>query len=252
MQYLTFDQIRYLQFDVFPQDGLRHGSFFRHGGVSLPPFESLNFSTSKGDLPHHIATNRQKVQSLLRIPHLCGLHQCHGTTVVEAHPHILQQADAMMTQEEGLGLMILHADCQAAVFYDPIHRAIAAVHCGWRGNVGNIYQNTLLAMHQKYGTKPADVCVGISPSLGPEAAEFIHYQTELPSTFLRFKRGACHFDLWEIARWQLLEAGVRDENIEIARICTYQNTEDCFSYRRSPICGHHATFIMLDPASHHV
>ncbi|MBS0623829.1 MAG: laccase domain-containing protein [Verrucomicrobia bacterium] len=245
MQRLNVSGVEFLQFDLFPKKTLRHASFLKHGGHSQTPFASLNFSTRAGDCAQKVSLNLQKAQTVLGISCLSRLEQCHSAHVVEASPSLLQRADGMSTQQLGLGLMILHADCQAAIFYDPIHRAIAAVHCGWRGNVGNIYQNTVLHMHKSYGTQPQDLRVGISPSLGPEACEFINYKTELPPEFLPFKFKTCHFNLWEISRWQLLQAGVLDHHIEFSGMCTYTHTADCYSYRRSKLCGHHATFVML-------
>ena len=141
--------------------------------------------------------------------------------------------------------MMKHADCQAAIFYDPVHHALANVHSGWRGNVKNIYQTTILKMASVFGTKPQDLLVGISPSLGPQHAEFKNYKVEFPEHFWSFQVCPEYFDLWAIARHQLEEAGVLPYHIEIAGICTYANKEDCYSYRRDKVTGRHATLAML-------
>lgn len=234
-----------LQFSLFPKAEIVHGSFLRTGGVSEGPFASLNFSVTPGDDPEAVRINRLRAQALLGIETLCQLHQCHSTTIVEAQPGCVPQADGIMTDLPQVGLMVLHADCQAALFYDPIHRAIAAVHCGWRGNVGNIYRHTISQMQQRYQTDPKHLKVAISPSLGPSAAEFIHYSQEFPKTFLPFKIGASHFDLWALATWQLTQGGVLEKNIEIARLCTYSDPHRFFSYRRLQRSGRHASCIML-------
>lgn len=151
----------------------------------------------------------------------------------------------MITEEIDLGLMIKMADCQAAIFYDPIRHVAANVHCGWRGSVVNIYQKTVQALKAHFGSQPEDIHVGISPSLGPQVAEFIHYKEELPPPFWDFQVKPFHFDFWQISEQQLLQAGLLPHHIEMARICTKSNPQDWFSYRFNPLCGHNAAFIAL-------
>ena len=151
----------------------------------------------------------------------------------------------MITQKTDLALMILHADCQAAIFYDPVHGAIANVHSGWRGNVKNIYLATIQKMARVFGSKPQDLLVEISPSLGPDNSEFRNYRTELPQEFWEFQVRPEYFDLWAIARHQLEQCGVLSHHIQIAEICTFANPQDYFSYRRDKIIGSHATLAKI-------
>ncbi len=146
-----------------------------------------------------------------------------------------------MTEKRGVGLGVRHADCQAAIFYDPKKHVIAGVHAGWRGNVKNIYKKTIQQMKRTYGTNPKDLIVCISPSLGPSNAEFTNYKTELPESFWRFKEQECHFNLWEIASGQLIELGVPEDQIEIASICTFDHENDFFSFRRERKTGRNLT-----------
>jgi copper oxidase (laccase) domain-containing protein len=123
------------------------------------------------------------------------------------------------------------------------------VHCGWRGNVQNIYAAIIAAMKATYGSKPANLFVCISPSLGPNNAEFMNYHRELPESFWSFRIGEKHFNLWEISRWQLMCAGVLEDHIQIAEVDTCSN-EEYFSYRRAthqglPMCGRQATICAL-------
>ena len=108
----------------------------------------------------------------------------------------------------------------------------------------NIYQKTVDSL-KKMGSDPRDLIVCISPSLGPNFAEFVHYKKELPQSFLEFKKKECLFDFWEISRSQLMQEGVLPSHIEIASLCTYENKEDFFSYRRDKITGRQATIAKL-------
>lgn len=238
--------VDWLTFDLFSDlPRFVHGVFLRHGGVSEGNFNSLNFGVCQGDLEENVAENRKRALKALGLVHWCRLWQEHGKSIIQAHPYQKEKGDALTTSQPELGLSILHADCQAALFYDPIHHALSAVHCGWRGSVHNIYKETVEAMHRLYGSHPEDLLVGISPSLGPTASEFIHFADELPTCFLPFQIKPTYFDFWEISRWQLIECGILSHHIEIAEICTYNNPTDFFSYRSLKASGRHATFAAL-------
>ncbi len=240
--------IDWLEFDLlqaFPH--VVHGVFLRHGGASTGEFSSLNMGGSTGDDKESIKNNREKVQHLLSLKELVSSYQVHGDRVafVPEDRHLDAGCDGMITSEKNIGLMIKHADCQAAIFFDPLHNAVACVHSGWRGSVQNIYKKTIEAMKAKIGTRPSDLLVCISPSLGPDHAEFIHYKEELPPSFWEFQTRPTYFNFWEISRWQLKEEGVLDHHIEMAQICTYANTSDFFSYRKEKITGRNATVVAV-------
>lgn len=160
--------------------------------------------------------------------------QVHGKEVAlieEKRDTRLTGYDALMTNEPGIGLLISHADCQAALFYDPKQLAIAAVHAGWRGSCLNIYAATIEAMQQHFGSRPADLHVLIAPSLGPCHAEFVNYKDELPEAFWAFKDCKNCFDFWKISEMQLRQKGVHQ--ITNSSICTFCSPK-FYSYRRAP------------------
>lgn len=189
---------------------------------------------------------------LLDCPRGVKLKQCHGTrikTVAASDQPLLHfdDYDGMVTAEKNRGLLIRHADCQAAIFYDPIHQVVGNVHCGWRGSVQNIYQKMVDQMKALYQTDPSDLIVCIGPSLGPNRAEFKHYKKELPQSFWDYQVRPNYFDFWEISRMQLENAKVPKEQIEIAEICTYESGEDYFSYRRNQDSLRHGTVVGISP-----
>lgn len=213
------DDLQWLEFELFSDNkDLSHGVFLR-GGCSKEQFAKKGL---------------EKIREHIGVPLLYS-NQVHGTELVSI-PFLergqIGNCDGLLTAQRYLGLMIKHADCQAAIFYDPIKKAVANVHCGWRGNVQNIYAKTVSKMQQLYRSNPADILVGISPSLGPDRSEFINFRTEFPEEFLKFQFKPEYFDLWSISRWQLEESGILPDHIQIASVCTYSNPEDFFSYRR--------------------
>ena len=184
--------------------------------------------------PPDLTQRHTRIQELFHLNHLVTLHQVHGRALLYVDgesPAQCYGADGLMTDQKGIGLLIQHADCQCALFYDPLHHALANVHAGWRGSTLNIYAATIAALHARFGTNPRDLLVSIGPSLGPNHAEFIHYERELPTDFLPFKDAQHRFNFWQISRMQLLSAGVLPEHIEIAGLCTVEHHELFYSYR---------------------
>lgn len=239
--------LKWLEFDIFADFlNLKHGVFLRDGGQSQGPYAALNLADNVGDEMTHVQSNREIVAKTLEVSEMIYMRQCHGTNHCEISmsPDTLLSGDSMSTKIPGFGLMIAHADCQVGIMYDPVHHAIASVHSGWRGSVQNIYGKTIDYMAKVYGTNPADLLVGISPSLGPGKAEFINYRTELPKAFWDYQVKTNYFDFWQISRMQLRESGVLDDHIEVAGMDTYTDL-NFFSFRRDKITGRNGTVIAL-------
>ncbi len=240
--------LEWLEFELLAGlPGVSHGVFLRHGGVSEGPFGTLNVTKGKGDPDANVEENRKRIMDVLEINQLALGWQVHGSkieqVIEERGPH--GECDGLVTDKKKCGLLVMHADCQAVIFYDPVNNAVANIHAGWRGQFQNIYQNTLDKMQGLYGSKPEDVLVCVSPSLGPVRGEFIHYKKEIPEEFWDFQVKPTYFDLWAIAEKQLKSCGILPHHMEIARIDTYGNENDFFSYRRNKITGNHGTVVAL-------
>ena len=242
-------KIEWLEFDQLePYPHVVHGVFLRHGGVSEGPYLSLNASTEVGDHPDSVKCNRLKICQVLEVERIVFPHQKHEWGVVHitgANWSQTHQADALFTTEKNIALAVSHADCQAAIFFDPVHQAIAVAHSGWRGSVQNIYAKLIEQLKINVGTNPKDLLVCISPSLGPCHAEFKNYKQELPQEFWPFQTKPQYFDFWKISQMQLTGAGVLEKNIEISRICNFCNATEYYSYRRETKTGRNATVVVL-------
>jgi YfiH family protein len=238
-----------LEFDLLtPYSHVVHAVFAKHGGTSQGPYRSLNLSSSVGDHPDCVSTNRKTIRDTLGLDDIVYAQQNHGSNVHRVtikNKDKVPVADALFTMEKGIGLAVTHADCQAAMFYDPVHEAIAVAHSGWQGTVQNIYGRVIDTMHREIGTQAHNLLVCISPSLGPDHAEYKNYRQELPQNLWQFQTSPNHFDFWAISQAQLAEAGVLEKNIELASVCTVCENEDYFSYRASKDTGRNATVIAL-------
>jgi polyphenol oxidase len=248
-------EIPFLEFSGLSRiDGLKHAIYTRHGGSSRPPYETLNVGATVGDNADHVAMNLQRIQQAFGAPRLQAMNQVHGDHVLllrrtrEANPNRgTLSADAMATSLTGIALMVKQADCQAVILAEPVKKAVAVVHCGWRGNTANLLAKVVERMKISMGCTPSEIRAAIGPSLGPCCGEFTSHETLFPAHFKRFMVRKNYFDLWEISRSQLLEAGLHDDKIEIAGICTRCRTDLFFSYRGEGTTGRFATLVMLEP-----
>jgi YfiH family protein len=229
-------------------EGLRCMSFTRWGGVSLPPYNDLNIGMNVGDDREAVEENRQIVRTMLDARELISSGQVHGRRLAVVEGPVQEErlagVDGLLTDVRDVALLIQHADCQAVVLYDPENRAIANIHCGWKGSVSGILIKAVRRMAKAYSSRPQNLWASVSPSLGPCCAEFKDWKSLLPRTLHDFQAATAHFDFWAITRWQLKSVGLPPEQIELSRICT-ACSEDYFSYRREGRTGRCATAIML-------
>jgi YfiH family protein len=238
-----------------PFTEIRHGVFARTGGFSPPPFHSLNAGLSVGDDPNAVMQNRTAIAEYLDGTELVFLNQTHETSVIvfdknaADSPTLKHQppfsGDAMVSNIPGRTLAIQVADCQAVMLFDPEKQVVANVHSGWRGSVRNITGKCVEVMKTRFGCRPADIIAGVSPSLGPCCCEFIHYRTEIPKSFWRYKDRQDHFNFWAVTRDQLADCGILPKNIELSNLCTKCNDHLFFSYRQAKQTGRFVSAIGL-------
>ena len=148
--------------------------------------------------------------------------------------------DAMITKTPGICLMILQADCTPILFYDKNKRVIGAAHAGWKGTVSKIAKNTINAMTESYNSNPKDIIVGVGPSIGPccyevksDVVRKVKDGLGSSEEIIIDRNGKYYLDLWKANRMQLLNSGIAEENIEVAKICTKCNQNIFFSARAS-------------------
>ncbi len=231
---------------------LEHRIWTRHGGVSPAPYDSLNLSYTVGDASAHVRQNRTLVRQAMGLAELISVGQVHGSnTLILMDRQTIREAgevrgiDILITNLPGIGLLIKQADCQAVALYDPEQRVIANIHCGWRGNVQNVIGQAVGRLQEAFGSRPAALYAGISPSLGPCCAEFKNFQQEMPPEFWQYQVRPTYFDLWQISVDQLLAAGLPREHIQLAGLCSRCQAEDFFSYRRERVTGRNGTVVAL-------
>src|SRR5690606_33925884 len=132
---------------------LTHGIFTRQGGVSEAPWDSLNLGGNLGDSPQAVRQNHELIYAALKLngARACTVWQVHGVdTVVVKGPvkgrRWVAQADAMLTDQEDVPLVMRYADCTPLLFRDPVQGVIGIAHAGWRGTVSGMAAHTVRAM----------------------------------------------------------------------------------------------------------
>lgn len=271
-----------ISFFQFPKlavfSSIWHGVFTRNNGTSKGSYSSLNVSFNVGDDHRSVRQNREIISKCLKGEELVFVNQVHSVRVLifdrdnesgildsvdglsgqvftevkgrpadvfESESGRLLIGDASVTNIPRKNLVIKVADCQSVLLYEPVQQVVANIHAGWRGSINNIIGRTITIMEQNFGCDPPNIVAGISPSLGPCCAEFVNYRQEIPQVYWKYKDDRDHFDFWTVSRSQLCDAGVRDENIDIGRICTKCDTDIFFSYRGERTTGRFATVIGL-------
>lgn len=175
------------------------------------------------------------------------MNQVHGTTIVEVFEYgEAPEADALITRTHGLRIAVKTADCIPLILADADAGVVAAVHAGWRGLTADIIPKVLERL-VSMGAEPRRVKVGIGPSLGTECAEFSDPEQEIPEKFHWAIQGR-RVDLNGIALKQLLDGGIREENIEWLKTCTHCDPA-WPSWRRNKTSERFLTWIELTPSA---
>ena len=242
--------LSYLQFPHLAEYAdIRHGIFTRQGGFSKGCYQGLNVGMGSGDSLDHVLQNRAAISGCMGHSKLVFADQVHGTAIInrsECGPSgKAESGDALITNAPGKSLVIQTADCQAVLIYDPVRKAVANIHSGWRGSIQNIIGLTVQAMIKEFNSDPKNLLTGIGPSLGPCCAEFIHYRTEIPKAFWSYKNHTDCFDFWAMSKDQLTGAGIPKNHIVSSDLCTRCRTDLFFSYRKEKSTGRFAAVIGL-------
>ncbi|MCE9591245.1 MAG: peptidoglycan editing factor PgeF [Planctomycetes bacterium] len=233
-----------------------HAFTTRHGGVSAPPFDSLNLGLSCGldpgqktvpsgatDTPEHIEANYRRVLAAMGCPshRHAWVHQVHGSdciTVTDANHDHHPNADAQITCTPGVVLSIRVADCVPILLADETGRCVAAVHAGWRGVVAGVLRSTLAHFRQDMGVSPRQIIAAVGPCIGaehfevgPEVAEAFH-RSGLSPAVLDSPGRRPHVDLALAVTRQLFAAGIDGGRIDRTDLCSFRDADDFFSHRR--------------------
>jgi YfiH family protein len=231
---------------------LRHGFSTRGGGVSTVYGRDtdLNLGWTKEDDPGAVAENRRRFLRSVGGPlagedgqetgwRMVTLRQVHSAAVRAVGRESLEgrletaegkavlEGDGMTTDLPGVMLAVGTADCVPVLVVDVARRAVGTFHAGWRGTVAGIVGQGIAAMRGEYGSRVEDLRAAVGPSIGAccyavggEVRQAFQKRFEYAEELFQEVDGAMHVDLWEANRRQLLDTGLKTEQIAVVGECT--------------------------------
>jgi polyphenol oxidase len=222
----------------------------RTGGVSAPPYDSLNVGARVGDAAGCVAENRRRVCEQLSLPAMPSwLEQVHGTHVTElVGREPPAPADAVITRRPGTVCAVQVADCMPVLFAARGARVVGVAHAGWRGLAAGVLEATVARL----GVPPAELIAWLGPAIsaphfevGSEVrAAFLDQDPGAAGAFAANARGRWQCDLAALARRRLATLGITA--VSGGAWCTYADRERFFSFRRDGRCGRMAALIWLE------
>lgn len=234
--------------------GIRAVFASRHGGVSKPPFDSMNLGGGVGDAPEAVAANRARVAAAcgLRVADIAWMRQVHGTDVRyvddASADQLAEPADASFTDVPGLALAVLAADCLPVLVADPVARIVGAAHAGREGMAAGVVPALVSAMSSA-GARPARMRAVLGPSICGGCYEVPAELSDriaamVPAARCVTRAGTPGLDIAGGVTSQLAELGVAAVGADSR--CTRESAE-LFSYRRDGLTGRFAALAWLLP-----
>lgn len=222
----------------------------RRGGVSQPPYASLNLAQHVGDAADAVAQNRARLREFCALPQEpFWLQQVHGCRVADgARDRPGCEADAVYSRQPGRVCAVLTADCLPLLMSDRAGRVVCAVHAGWRGLANGVVESAVSRLR----VTPEELLVWLGPAIGPDAFEvghevraaFVERHAEDAQAFHANAQGRWQADIYQLARLRLQRLGVG--YVGGGGYCTASQKSLFYSYRRDGVTGRMASLIWFD------
>ncbi|MGF1741147.1 peptidoglycan editing factor PgeF [Vibrio profundum] len=221
----------------------------RYDGYSVGPYQGLNLGQHVGDDVETVQRNRSRFAELAMLPSPpVWLNQTHSTAMIELSKpaHEIPDADGSYSQIAGVVCTVMTADCLPILLTDTAGSQVAAVHAGWRGLANGIVEK---AVHTFNG----NVLAWLGPAIGHNSFEvghdvretFLSHDGQAEKAFVsRGSNGKWLADMQLLAKQRLSDVGVT--NVTSSNMCTYQDSERFYSYRRDGVTGRQASCIWID------
>ena len=190
-------------------------------------------------------TGKNPGSDFLRIAEIASVGKQHIFVPVQKHTDKVllldsfdpKIADAVITDQKGVLIGVLGADCVPILLYDRRTGATGAVHAGWRGTATGILKKAIHVMGERFSSSPADIILAIGPGIrwccydvGPEVIDAVKKATG-GGDYFRVKGERKYLDLPLANKHQAIYAGVKPENISMSDDCTCCMPDKYYSYR---------------------
>lgn len=225
----------------------------RIGGDSQPPYDAFNLAGHVGDSPNQVAANRQALGTALNLPNEpLWLAQEHTTEVIHWQGQRYESppvADASWTCQSGRVCCVMTADCLPVLISNRSGSVVAAIHAGWRGLLNGVVANTI----RQLPDEPENLLAWIGPAISSAYFEvgadvydgFVEQNVDHAPYFIAAaSHGKWYADLPGLAEFELRRLGVAE--VTQSGLCSYQDEDLFYSYRRDGQTGRMATMIWLE------
>ena len=264
VEYLTFNALKKYE------DKITCAVTLRNGGVSKGRYSSLNFRTLGNDDTSNAFKNIQIISNVLNINEIYRARQNHTDNLLHLTSYNKEEYefkklndeffDGYVTNEKNITTLVTTADCNAIVIYDTLNNAVCNIHSGWKGTTKRIYLKAIDKMQSLFNSNIQDLIICVSPAIldccfssedeefkkiftdiWKDEKEYIYYEKDNEKRF--------HINLPYVIKKDLLNKGVKEDNIHFAGICTCCNHDDFYSYRYNKVdkedYGCMGTIVML-------
>lgn len=249
--------------DISRPSGVTFAFTERTGGVSKPPYASLNLGSRCGDNPEAVAQNRLRALEALGAAayasNLIESKQVHGATIVcvrsnasdaleQARTQALDGADAIVCTVPEVPVLLCFADCVPVVLVAP--GGFAVVHSGWRGTLARISAKAARVLCQETGCEASQIMVYVGPHISAADYEvsfelLASFEAEF-GTIAKAKGTERNLDMSACIAAALIDVGVVPSNICDTCPSTATNTDKFYSYRAEKgLCGRHGAIAYM-------
>lgn len=234
------DEVLWFHDERARERGVLVGFTARLGGVSKPPYDTLNLAVRVGDDRGDVTENRRRAGAAVgfdaeRLTLAIQVHAADVVDVTERDSGVVGEADGLFTAARGPVLGILAADCAAVALWG--ENGVAIVHAGWRGLVAGVVAKGVERVGEVYAAWVGPSIHACCYEVGPEVVSAFR-DAGLPVA------DEAHVDPGRAACVALRHAGVR--HLAASDVCTYCD-DRFFSYRRDGVTGRHGAFVSLLP-----
>lgn len=239
-----------------------HAFSTRLGGVSEPPYASLNLGLGSGDERARVHANRTRFGRAIgvNLHDLVTVRQVHGDRVIAltaaADPRLVRgmPGDGLLTDRPNLPLAVITADCFPVVLAAPSLPAVGIVHAGRTGTAARVVPTAVELMSRTFDAPPEAVFAAIGPGIGRccyevDEASAAPFQTQFAlnaAVYRPGRPGHLYLDLQQAIVQQLRDAGVPPAHVWHADLCTACHPHWFYSYRREgPRSGRMLNVVMI-------
>ena len=249
---ISYNGIKYLKFTPLKMYGFNIIFTTRQGGVSEPPYDSLNLGFHTKDDYKNVKKNRELIYNALNYSNgnIVYGEQIHSNKIklitdkdkgrgVDNPSNALKNVDGLISTKSDIVLAGHFADCVPIYIVDSKQKYFSLVHSGWQGTYKLILSKAISFFKENLKSKTDDLFVVLGPAISGEVYEV---SKDLIDKFkLKFKftdsyykniNNKYYLDLKAINRLIALNNDIKEENLYISKLCTYKRDDLFYSYRR--------------------